>query len=39
MLLRQDNKTRLVMIAKQFNITTQQLYRIRTGENWGHIQV
>ena len=27
------------MIAKQFNITTQQLYRIRTGENWGHIKV
>jgi hypothetical protein len=39
MLLREDNKTRLVMIAKQFNITTQQLYRIRTGENWGHIKV
>lgn len=39
MLLRKDNKTRLVMIAKQFNITTQQLYRIRTGENWGHIEV
>lgn len=39
MLQRQDNKTRFVMIAKQFNITTQQLYRIRTGENWGHIKV
>ncbi len=39
MLQREDNKTRLVMIAKQFNITTQQLYRIRTGENWGHIKV
>ena len=39
MLQRKDNKTRLVMIAKQFNITTQQLYRIRTGENWGHIKV
>lgn len=39
MLQREDNKTRLVMIAKQFNITTQQLYRIRTGENWGHIIV
>lgn len=39
MLERKDNKTRLVMIAKQFNITTQQLYRIRTGENWGHIKV
>lgn len=39
MLQRENNKTRLVMIAKQFNITTQQLYRIRTGENWGHIKV
>lgn len=39
MLQRPDNKTRLVMIAKQFNITTQQLYRIRTGENWGHIKI
>lgn len=39
MLQREGNKTRLVMIAKQFNITTMQLYRIRTGENWGHIKV
>jgi len=39
MLQREENKTRLVMIAKQFNITTMQLYRIRTGENWGHIKV
>ena len=39
MLQREGNKTRLVMIAKQFNITTQQLYRIRTGENWGHIKI
>lgn len=38
-MLQRDTKTRLVMIAKQFNITTQQLYRIRTGENWGHIKV
>jgi hypothetical protein len=39
MLQRPDNKTRLIMIAKQFDITTQQLYRIRIGENWGHIKV
>lgn len=39
MLQREDNKTRFVMIAKQFNITTQQLRRIRSGENWGHIKV
>jgi hypothetical protein len=39
MLQRPDNKTRLIMIAKQFDITTQQLYRIRIGENWGQIKV
>ena len=39
MLKREDNKTRLTLIAKQFNISTQQLWRIRTGENWGHIEV
>ncbi len=38
-MLQRDNNTRLVIIAKQFNISTQQLYRIRTGENWGHILV
>jgi hypothetical protein len=39
MLQREDNKTRLTLIAKQFNVSTQQLWRIRTGENWGHIEV
>jgi hypothetical protein len=39
MLQKEERKTRLTIIAKQFNITTQQLYRIRTGENWGHIKV
>jgi hypothetical protein len=39
MLQRPDNKTRLTIIAKQFNVTTQQLWRIKTGENWGHIKV
>jgi hypothetical protein len=33
-----DRKTRLKMIAKQFKITTMQLYRIRTGENWGWVK-
>lgn len=33
------NKTRMKMIAKEFGISTMQLYRIKTGENWGHIQV
>ncbi len=39
MLSRENNKTRLVMIAKQFNITTQQLRRIKSGENWSHIKI
>ncbi len=32
-----NRKTRLKMIAKQFGITTMQLHRIKTGENWGHV--
>ena len=32
-------KTRLKMIAKQFNISEMQLYRIKSGENWGHIKI
>lgn len=32
-----NRKTRMKIIAKQFGITTQQLRRIRSGENWGHI--
>ncbi len=30
-------KTRLKMIAKQFGISEMQLYRIKTGENWGSV--
>jgi phosphatidate phosphatase PAH1 len=32
-----NRKTRMKMIAKQFGISTMQLYRIKTGENWGHV--
>ena len=32
-----NRRTRLKMIAKQFGVTTMQLHRIKTGENWGHI--
>jgi hypothetical protein len=32
-----ERKTRLKIIAKQFGITEMQLYRIKSGENWGHI--
>ncbi len=32
-------KTRLKLIARQFNISEMQLYRIKSGENWSHIRV
>ncbi len=32
-------KSRLKIIAKQFGISEMQLYRIKSGENWGHIKV
>lgn len=34
-----NRKTRMKLIAKQFNISDMQLYRIKTGENWGHIKI
>ena len=34
-----NRKTRLKMIAKQFGISEMQLYRIKSGENWGHVQI
>ena len=38
-LLDQKRKTRMKMLAKQYGISEMQLYRIKTGENWGHITV
>jgi len=32
-----NRRTRLKMIAKQFGISEMQLYRIKTGENWGDV--
>ena len=32
-----NRKTRLKMLAKQFGISEMQLYRIKSGENWGHV--
>jgi hypothetical protein len=32
-----DRKTRLRIIAKQFGVTTTQLKRIKTGENWADV--
>ncbi|MFA6923697.1 MAG: HNH endonuclease [Bacteroidales bacterium] len=38
-LLDPNRKTRLRIIAKQFGVSEMALYRIKTGENWGHIVV
>ncbi|AOW19402.1 HNH endonuclease [Urechidicola croceus] len=32
-----NRKTRMKMIAKQFGVSTMQLYRIKSGENWSHV--
>lgn len=34
-----NQRTRMKMIAKEFGISTMQLHRIKTGENWGHVKV
>ncbi len=34
-----NRKTRMKMIAKQFGISEMQLYRIKSGENWGWVEV
>jgi hypothetical protein len=33
-----EGKTRMKMLAKQFGVTDMQLYRIKTGENWGWVK-
>lgn len=38
-LLDPNRKTRLKVLAKQYGISEMQLYRIKTGQNWGHIKV
>ncbi|KGL62480.1 HNH endonuclease [Polaribacter sp. Hel1_85] len=38
-LLDPNRRTRLRIIASQFGITTTQLDRIKSGENWGEIEV
>lgn len=32
-----NRKTRMRLIAKQFGISEMQVYRIKSGKNWGHI--
>ncbi|MEO8760407.1 MAG: NUMOD4 domain-containing protein [Bacteroidia bacterium] len=39
MIFNPNRKTRLSLIAKQFGISEMQLYRIKSGENWGHVKV
>ena len=38
-LLDPDRKTRIRVLAKQFGVSEMQLYRIKSGENWGDIEV
>ncbi|HEX8270456.1 MAG TPA: NUMOD4 domain-containing protein [Flavobacterium sp.] len=38
-LSRPDRKTRLKMLAKQFGVSSTQIKRIESGENWGHIKI
>ena len=32
-------RTRMKIIARRFGISEMQLYRIKKGENWGHVQI
>ncbi len=34
-----NRKTRMRLIAKQFGISEMQLYRIKSGENWGNVTI
>jgi hypothetical protein len=38
-LLDPNRKTKLKSLAKQFNISEMQLYRIKRGDNWAHLKV
>ncbi len=38
-LLDPKRKTRIKVLAKQFGVSEMQLYRIKSGENWGDIEV
>lgn len=38
-LLDPNRKTRIKVLAKQFGVSEMQLYRIKSGENWGDIEV
>jgi len=34
-----NNRTRISMIAKRFGVSDTQIHRIKSGENWGHVQL
>ena len=38
-ILNPNRKTPLRLIAKQYGISEMHLYRIKSGENWGHIKI
>jgi hypothetical protein len=38
-LLNPNRKTKMKILARQFGVTEMQLYRIRSGENWGDVKV
>ncbi|RUA09565.1 MAG: HNH endonuclease [Flavobacteriia bacterium] len=38
-LANKNNKTRIKMIAKQFGVSTMQIWRIKSGENWSHVKL
>ncbi len=38
-LLDPNRRTRLKILAKQFGVSEMQLHRIKTGENWGDLEV
>jgi hypothetical protein len=39
LLAKPDRKTRMKTIARRFGISEMQLYRIKSGENWGHVKI
>lgn len=38
-LAKPEQRTRLKMIAKQFGVSEMQIRRIKSGENWGHVEI
>ena len=34
-----ERKTRMKMIARQFGVSEMQIYRIKSGKNWGHVNI